>query len=243
MYLATAAAHAIRRVSAEPRLVERAQASAAALRDAALSGRVPGFTTDADACSPIVPLRLAVGASVADENALLADVAARARRRGIGVCVARVNPLVPPDRRPPRALRCFASAAHTREDLATAFQVLAEESAKVLPSHALSAAVDASPGAKKRLGADPGSMVMNPPGQQPPKAGGYGSPKNAPGAKVNLDGTISLNNDSVKRDLFANGSNGVGERFLERVLAEQARGQLLLAVGRQVEGPARPGGT
>ena len=210
-YLATAAAHAIRRVSAEPRLVERAQASAAALRDAALSGRVPGFTTDADACSPIVPLRLAVGASVADENALLADVAARARRRGIGVCVARVNPLVPPDRRPPRALRCFASAAHTREDLATAFQVLAEESAKVLPSHALSAAVDASPGAKKRLGADPGSMVMNPPGQQPPKAGGYGSPKNAPGAKVNLDGTISLNNDSVKRDLFANGSNGVGE--------------------------------
>jgi serine palmitoyltransferase len=211
-YLATAAAHAIRRVSAEPRLVERAQASAAALRDAALSGRVPGFTTDADACSPIVPLRLAVGASVADENALLADVAARARRRGIGVCVARVNPLVPPDRRPPRALRCFASTAHTREDLATAFQVLAEESAKVLPSHALSAAVDASPGAKKRLGADPGSMVMNPPGQQPPKAGGYGSPKNAPGAKVNLDGTISLNNDSVKRDLFANGSsNGVGE--------------------------------
>ena len=143
--------------------MERAQASAAALRDAVLSGRVPGFTTDADAGSPIVPLRLAVGASVADENALLADVAARARRRGIGVCVARVNPLVPPDNAPPRALRCFGSAAHSREDLAAAFQVLAEESAKVLPSHALSAGVDASPGAKNkaRLGADPGSMVMN----------------------------------------------------------------------------------
>jgi serine palmitoyltransferase len=116
-YLATAAAHAIRRVSAEPRLVERAQASAAALREAALSGRIPGFTTDADAGSPVVPLRLAAGGGAGDENALLADVAARARRRGIGVCVARVNPLVPAQHRPPPALRAFASAAHTREEL------------------------------------------------------------------------------------------------------------------------------
>ena len=76
-----------------------------------------------------------------------------------------------------------------------------------MPSHALSAGVDASPGAKNkaRLGADPGSMVMNPPGQVPPKSGGYGSPKNAPGAKINLDGTISLNKDSVRRDIFAKG--------------------------------------
>ena len=48
-------------------------------------------------------------------------------------------------------------------------------------------------------------MVMNPPGQVPPKSGGYGSPKNAPGAKINLDGTISLNKDSVRRDIFAKG--------------------------------------
>jgi hypothetical protein len=90
-----------RYIKAEPRLVERAQASAAALREAVLSGRVPGFTTDADAGSPVVPLRLAAAGGAGDEVALLAEVAARARRRGIGVCVARVNPLVPAQHRPP----------------------------------------------------------------------------------------------------------------------------------------------
>mmetsp|Transcript_15376 Transcript_15376/g.37231 ORF Transcript_15376/g.37231 Transcript_15376/m.37231 type:complete len:997 (+) Transcript_15376:181-3171(+) len=128
-YLATAAAHAIRRMSAEPRLVERAQASAATLREGVLSGSIPGFTTDADEGSPVVPLRLAAGGGAGDENALLAEVAARARRRGIGVCVARVNPLVPAQHRPPVSLRAFASAAHTTQHITKAFAVLAEEAA------------------------------------------------------------------------------------------------------------------
>ena len=215
-YLATAAAHAVRRISAEPRLVARAQASAAALRDAALSGRVPGLTTDADPGSPVVPLRLAVGAAAGDENALLADVAKRARRAGVGVAVARINPTVPAQHRPPPALRVYASAAHTREDIAKAFATLADAAAAALPRHALVTPTDAdeddgfegaveglapapAPTPQTRTSIDPGSTVLSSP--RPAKRIGASpveSPSKqaaAPGVSIKLDGTISLNRE------------------------------------------------
>ena len=58
--------------------------------------------------------------------------------------VARVNPLVPPPHRPPPALRAFASAAHTRDELSKALGVRAEEAAVVLPRHALRVGIDTS---------------------------------------------------------------------------------------------------
>jgi serine palmitoyltransferase len=200
-YLATAAAHAIKRVSADPGLVERAQISAAALRDAALSGRIPGFTTDADAGSPVVPLRLAAGGGAGDENALLADIAARARQRGVGVCVARINPLVPAQHRPPLALRAFASAAHTTAVLGAAFSVLAEEAAAVLPRHALGGMVGGSPvAAHRRILLDPGATLLKQK-QLGLRASGSvvppHSPTKAPGATIQLDGTIRLNHDNT----------------------------------------------
>ena len=145
-YLATAAAHAVRRIAAEPRLVARAAASAQALRDAVLAGRVPGLTTDADELSPVVPLRLAAGAAAGDQNALLAEIAKRARAKGVGVCVARINPLVPEKQRPPPALRAYASAARLPGDLSKALAVLAEAATAALPAHALGVGVDCARG-------------------------------------------------------------------------------------------------
>ena len=210
-YLATAAAHAIRRVSAEPRLVAQAQASASALLEAALSGRIPGFTTDADAGSPVVPLRLAAGSSAGNEINLLAQIASRARSRGIGVCVARVNPLVPAQHAPPVSLRVYASAAHTKTSLSKAFVVLAEEAAQVLPTHALSIGVEAArldarlsmtayveaPSSIRsaRNSIDPGSTVLAP-ALEPAKSVNAASPPRSrakcPGATLQMDGIIRL---------------------------------------------------
>ena len=104
---------------------------------------MPGLTTDADELSPVVPLRLAAGAAAGDQNALLAEIAKRARAKGVGVCVARINPLVPEKQRPPPPLRAYASAARLPGDLSKALAVLAEAATAALPAHALGVGVDA----------------------------------------------------------------------------------------------------
>ena len=95
----------------------------------------------------MVPLRLAAGAAAGDQNALLAEIAKRARAIGVGVCVARINPLVPEKQRPPPALRaCGASAARLPGDLSKALAVLAEAATAALPAHALGVGVDCARG-------------------------------------------------------------------------------------------------
>ena len=183
-YLATAAAHAVRRIAAEPGLVARAAASARALRDAVLSGRVPGLTTDADELSPVVPLRLAAGAAAGDQNALLAEIAKRARAKGVGVCVARINPLVPEKQRPPPALRAFASAARLPGDLSKALAVLAEAASAALPSHALGVGVQHA----RAIGVP----QVTPAGSTGIPAATHSSPAKRPAARIELDGTVRV---------------------------------------------------
>ena len=184
-YLATAAAHAVRRIAAEPRLVARAAASAKALRDAVLAGQVSGLTTDADHGSPVIPLRLAVGAAAGDEFVLLADIAQRARGKGVGVCVARVNPLVPAKHRPPPALRAFASASRSPGDLSKALFTLAEASTATLPKHALLVGDEHARG----IGIPEKSTA----GAAGVVAATHTSPSKFPMARIDLDGVISMN--------------------------------------------------
>ena len=194
-YLATAAAHAVRRISAEPRLVRSAQADAEVLRAAALAGDVPGLTTDADEGSPVVPLRLAVGAAAGDENALLADVARRARAEGVGVCVARVNPLVAAKHRPAPSLRVVASAARTAEKTKEALAIIAKAAKDALPAHALEARRE-SRGDRSFTEAtiEPGRSVLGPTKKRRESSDvAPASPAKAPGVSVTLDGTIALN--------------------------------------------------
>jgi serine palmitoyltransferase len=183
-YLATAAAHAVRRIAAEPRLVARAAASAQALRDAVLAGRVPGLTTDADELSPVVPLRLAAGAAAGDQNALLAEIAKRARAKGVGVCVARINPLVPEKQKPPPALRAYASATRLPGDLSKALAVLAEAATAALPAHALGVGVDRARG----IGIPPAASLAS----AGIPAATHNSPSKRPAARIDLDGTVRV---------------------------------------------------
>ena len=183
-YLATAAAHAVRRIAAEPRLVARATASAQALRDAVLAGRVPGLTTDADELSPVVPLRLAAGAAAGDQNALLAEIAKRARAKGVGVCVARINPLVPEKQKPPPALRAYASATRLPGDLSKALAVLAEAATAALPAHALGVGVDRARG----IGIPPAAPLAS----AGIPAATHNSPSKRPAARIDLDGTVRV---------------------------------------------------
>ena len=187
-YLATAAAHAVRRIAADPRLVARAAASARALREAVLAGGVPGLTTDADEFSPVVPLRLAAGAASGDETALLAEIAKRARAQGIGVCVARINPTVPEKHRPPPALRAYASASRSRGELAKALQVLAEAATAALPAHALSLSVGADHGGARGLGIPPAANFA----ANGIPAATRSSPSKRPGARIHPDGTVEV---------------------------------------------------
>ena len=184
-YLATAAAHAVRRIAADRRLVAKAAASGKALRDAVLSGRVPGLTTDADECSPVVPLRLAAGAAAGEENALLADIAKKARAKGVGVCVARINPLVPAKHRPPPALRAFASASRGPGELSKALATLAEAATATLPVHALGVGVDHA----RSIGISP-ATTQHATGIP---AATHSSPSKRPTARIDLDGSIKVN--------------------------------------------------
>ena len=193
-YLATAAAHAVRRIAAEPRLVARAAASAQALRDAVLAGRVPGLTTDADELSPVVPLRLAAGAAAGDQNALLAEIAKRARAKGVGVCVARINPLVPEKQRPPPALRAYASAARLPGDLSKALAVLAEAATAALPAHALGVGVDCARG----IGVAPATPVT---GSGGIPAATHTSPSKRPAARIELDGTVRVETQKKRAEM------------------------------------------
>ena len=194
-YLATAAAHAVRRIAAEPRLVARAAASAQALREAVLAGRVPGLTTDADELSPVVPLRLAAGAAAGDQTALLAEIAKRARAKGVGVCVARINPLVPEKQTPPPALRAYASAARLPGDLAKALAVLAEAATATLPAHALGVGVDRARGIGVPPAAPAGSAGASIP------AATHSSPAKRPAARIELDGTVRVSSPARRAEL------------------------------------------
>ena len=212
-YLATAAAHAVRRISAEPRLVRSAQADAEVLRAAALAGDVPGLTTDADEGSPVVPLRLAVGAAAGDENALLADVARRARAEGVGVCVARVNPLVAAKHRPAPSLRVVASAARTAEKTKEALAIIAKAAKDALPAHALEARRE-SRGDRSFTEAtiEPGRSVLGPTKKRRESSDvAPASPAKAPGVSVTLDGTIALNAELYPRGSYY-GSPSIGIR-------------------------------
>ena len=134
-YLATAAAHAVR---ASPRAEARwsAQAARAGLRDAR-SPATSGLTTDADELA-VVPLRSPSAPPRGRERAPRGR-RARARAEGVGVCVARVNPLVPRSRT--RAGCVVASRRACRKTLQRRSRVRGG-GRNALPAHALEAGVE-----------------------------------------------------------------------------------------------------
>jgi len=148
-YLATASLHAINRIEAEPAMIGKLQDAARRIRSALISGDIPGLTTDADADSPVLPVKLCAGVGSGDENIILHRIAARMRSKGFGVCVARVSPFVLPSHRPAPALRLYAHSKHTSEIIDKMLSTLREAAFDILPEHAL-----ASPMPKKRPSVD-----------------------------------------------------------------------------------------
>ena len=148
-YLATASLHAISRIEAEPAMVEKLHDAARRTRSALVSGDIPGMTTDADADSPVIPVKLSAGVGSGDENMLLHRIAARMRSKGFGVCVARVSPVILPSHRPSPSLRLYAHASHTADKIDKMLTVLRDAALDILPQHAL-----ASPLPQKRPSLD-----------------------------------------------------------------------------------------
>lgn len=136
-YLATASLHAISRIEAEPALIEKLTSAARRIRSALISGDIPGMTTEADADSPVIPIKLSAGVGSGDENMLLHRIAARMRSKGVGVCVARVSPAILPAHRPAPALRVYAHAHHTTDHIDKMLSVLREAALDILPQHVL----------------------------------------------------------------------------------------------------------
>jgi|UniRef100_A0A7S0KN70 serine palmitoyltransferase len=136
-YLATASLHAISRIEAEPAMIEKLNDAARRIRSALISGDIPGMTTEADADSPVIPIKLSAGVGSGDENMLLHRIAARMRSKGVGVCVARVSPAILPSHRPAPALRVYAHAQHTSDQIDNMLSLLREAALEILPQHVL----------------------------------------------------------------------------------------------------------
>jgi serine palmitoyltransferase len=143
-YLATASLHAICRIEAEPAMIDKLRDAARRIRSALVSGEIPGLTTEADAESPAIPVKLCAGIGSGNENLLLHRIAARMRSKGFGVCVARTSPAILPSHRPAPCLRVYAHASHSPEQIDAMLTAMREAALDILPQHAL-----ASPMPKK----------------------------------------------------------------------------------------------
>jgi serine palmitoyltransferase len=148
-YLATASLHAICRIEAEPAMIDKLRDAARRIRSALVSGEIPGLTTEADAESPAIPVKLCAGIGSGNENLLLHRIAARMRSKGFGVCVARTSPAILPSHRPAPCLRVYAHASHSPEQIDAMLTVMREAALDILPQHAL-----ASPMPQKRPSLD-----------------------------------------------------------------------------------------
>ena len=161
--------------------------------------RRPGLTTDADEGSPVVPLRLAVGAAAGDENALLADVARRARAEGVGVCVA-VNPRRREAQTRAEPTRRRQRRENRREDQEGA-AIIAKAAKDALGARARRGAV-AAIGHSPRRRSNRGGRCWGPKKRRESSDVAPASPAKAPGVSVTLDGTIALNAELYPRVLL-----------------------------------------
>jgi len=143
-YLASASLQALQLLREQPERVEKLQAAAARLREAALE--LPHLTTRAAAGSPCVPLTLRKPSGDAHaDQATLDSIAAACRARGVAVVRAQGSGIFASSEAQPH-LRCFATSGG---DVRPALAVVAEEALRVFGPASLAAALTPEPSPSK----------------------------------------------------------------------------------------------